>query len=197
MSQIKVAITGGIGSGKSTVSRFIRDMGFPVFSCDEIYKEVIRSQEYINQIKNIFPEAVICGEIKRNVLSKIIFDDPKKRELLNNISHPIIMKKLLDVMSYSKSEIVFAEVPLLFEGNFEYLFDRIIVIIRKNEERVKAIAARDGIALDEIEKRIASQFDYFSAEGIARLNNCNATIIQNDGTFEELTLKIKAICSTM
>ena len=133
MAKIKVAITGGIGSGKSTALSYLKELGYPVFSCDEIYKEVISSKEYIDKIKEFFPEAVTHGCIERKILSEIVFNDPEKRALLNGISHPLIMQKLYEQMDTSENELVFAEVPLLFEGGFENEFDHVIVILRKEE----------------------------------------------------------------
>ena len=75
MYQKKIAITGGIGSGKSTVARIIKERGFPVFSCDEIYKDVIKSAEYIEKIAQIFPNAVKNNIIDRQTLAKIVFSD--------------------------------------------------------------------------------------------------------------------------
>ena len=86
MRKIKIAVTGGIGSGKSLALRYISQMGYPVFSCDEIYKEVIQSPAYIKQIALLFPNVIANGKIARDRLAKLIFEDSENREKINNIA---------------------------------------------------------------------------------------------------------------
>ena len=117
----KIAITGGIGSGKTTVSNLIKEKGYPVYSCDEIYKELIDSTIYIKEIEKAFPAAIKQGKINRKGLAEIVFSNEQERKRLNEIAHPLIMKTLLDHISQRENELIFAEVPLLLEGNFENL----------------------------------------------------------------------------
>lgn len=193
MAKIKIAVTGGIGSGKSVALSCIREMGYPVYSCDEIYKQVILSEEYIKKIQTLFPSAVVQGKINREILSEIVFNNADKLQKLNNAAHPLIMKSLLQQMEECDAEIVVAEVPLLFEGNFENLFDKIIYIRRNLEKRLQNVSQRDTISIEEIKKRIASQFDPNTDIGKARLKNCNPFVIENEGTIENLKNKLKQI----
>ena len=186
-----IAITGGIGSGKSSASRFLLEMGYPVFSCDEIYREVILSPSYIQKIASLFPECVVDGNIDKKILAEIVFSDEEKLALLNGIAHPLIMDALFKKMQACKEDIVFAEVPLLFEGNYENKFDSVIVIIRDIEMRIRSIMVRDGITKEEALNRIAVQFDYENSNG--RFKNCNAILIENNGTIEELKIKIQKL----
>ena len=186
-----IAITGGIGSGKSSASRFLLEIGYPVFSCDEIYREVILSPSYIQKIASLFPECVVDGNIDKKILAEIVFSDEEKLALLNGIAHPLIMDALLKKMQACKEDIVFAEVPLLFEGNYENKFDSVIVIIRDIEMRIRSIMVRDGITKEEALNRIAVQFDYENSNG--RFKNCNAILIENNGTIEELKIKIQKL----
>ena len=169
---IKIAVTGGIGSGKSTVLQYIKEMGYPVFSCDAIYKEITGDKNYIKQIAKIFPSAVVNGEIQRNILAEIVFNNPEYRTILNQISHGLIMKTLFERMNNCESELVFAEVPLLFEGNHELSFDKVLVIKRTLTDRIAAIQTRDHLNKEEIQKRIDSQFDYASPEAKKRFERC-------------------------
>ena len=186
-----IAITGGIGSGKSSASRFLLEIGYPVFSCDEIYREVILSPSYIQKIASLFPECVVDGNIDKKILAGIVFNDEEKLALLNGIAHPLIMDALFKKMQACKEDIVFAEVPLLFEGNYENKFDSVIVIIRDIEMRIRSIMVRDGITKEEALNRIAVQFDYENSNG--RFENCNAILIENNGTIEELKIKIQKL----
>ena len=186
-----IAITGGIGSGKSSAAQFLLEMGYPVFSCDEIYREVILSPDYIQKVTTLFPECIVEGSIDKKILARIVFNDEAKLTLLNNIAHPLIMDTLFEKMHSCKQEIVFAEVPLLFEGNYENKFDLVLVIMRKMEMRIHSIMIRDGITKEEAIKRIAVQFDYENSN--ERLKNCNAILIENNATIEELKTRIQKI----
>ncbi len=192
-----IALTGGIGSGKSTVLNCIKSLGYPTFSCDEIYGEIVRSPEYIERVKAIFPTAVREGKIDKKILSEIIFTDKEKRRLLNGLAHPLIISKLNAQMRECADEYVFAEVPLLFEGNYEKDFDVVIVVERDEEERIASIIHRDNFSVEEIKRRMAAQFDYNSKEGRKRLKNCNAIFLKNDGNIEDIKNQIKKILQSI
>ena len=190
MSKLYVALTGGIGSGKSLAAQFLREMNYPVFSCDELYKEVVQSSEYIQKLKILFPAAVQDGKVNRKILSEIVFNDEERLKELNSLAHPLIMDLLLQKMKACSEGLVFAEVPLLFEGNFEKLFDRVIYIARDKLQRVQAVLQRDGLSVEDVEKRIQRQFDGDTASGQERLKKCNAIVIYNNGNKESLKEKI-------
>lgn len=187
----KIAITGGIGSGKSMAASLIRKMGYPVFSCDKIYKEVLPSADYIQMIKEYFPAALSNGGIDRKKLAEIVFSDEEKRKTLNGLSHPLVMKNLKMKMEECGDGLVFAEVPLLFEGNFENEFDEVLVIERNLASRIQAVQVRDGLDSKDVQKRIRAQFDYHSEEGQTRMKNCHAYIIENNSSVESLSKKIE------
>ena len=190
---IKIAVTGGIGSGKSTVLAYLQKLGYRVFSCDEIYKKIIISDKYVQAVARLFPAVVIDGKIDKAKLADIVFSDSNKREQLNSLAHPLIMNELISQMNNCKEAYVFAEVPLLFEGNFENNFDYVIVIMRETPSRIEAVKLRDNLSIENIKERIASQFDYASSQGIQRLKKCNAFIIQNDADEATLENKIKIL----
>ena len=186
----KIAITGGIGSGKSTVIQILKEKGYDVFSCDAIYQNILTSKEYVQEIERAFPSAVFDGKIDKKKLANIVFNDPSAREKLDSIAHPLIMQTLLNKMNSAKSSIVFAEVPLLFEGDFEHLFDEIIVVMRKEEDRIAAIQQRDGLSNEQVRNRMNSQIDYNAPSTIKRIKNCNAYILDNNQEVEGLKNQI-------
>ncbi len=185
-----IAITGGIGSGKSAVLTLLQEMGYPAFSCDEIYLEVIQLPEYIEKIKKVFPKCIINNQIDRKILGRIIFQEEEKRNILNTIAHPLIMRRLKEKMEASKNTLTFAEVPLLFEGNFENQFDGVIVILRSKKERIQALRLRDGSSEEHILQQFVSQFNYEGKDAELRFKNCNAFLIKNDGSLSELKMKV-------
>ena len=186
----KIAITGGIGSGKSEAIKIIKELGFPVFSCDEIYKEIIFSKEYVQRIEENFPTCVKNGIIDRKELSAIVFANREKRDLLNSLSHPLIMEKLLTEMETVPEGLIFAEVPLLFENGFESMFDHIIVIKRSKNNRIQSVIKRNKLSEEELQKRMAAQFDY-SKENLETISKSHSLkIIKNE---EDLSLFKKSI----
>lgn len=187
----RIAVTGGIGSGKSVVLRYIQEQGYPTVSCDEIYKEIIDESEYILQIAAIFPSVIKNGKIDRQKLSSIIFASEKKREQLNKIAHPYIMKKVHAFLdsALKNNELAFAEVPLLFENNFEKDFDAVFVIMRSLTDRIHSLVIRDGSSEEESIRKISAQFDYQNKLDLLK-DMSNVYIIENDAGVEELQRKI-------
>lgn len=187
----KIAITGGIGSGKSTVVSILREWGYTVFSCDEIYADVIKSSAYVARVKEIFPCVVESGSINKKILSDVVFSDSKKREKLSEIAHPMIMERLEKEMNETKAPIVFAEVPLLFECGFEKRFDGILVVNRELNDRIRSIEKRNGLSEADIIKRIAAQFDYRKLISEPIYQQDVIHFLTNDDSLENLKKKLK------
>lgn len=184
-NKIYVAVTGGIGSGKSTVIGMIRKMGYPVFSADEISRTIYADPGIQEKIERHFPECISEGGIDRAKLSGIVFSDKDRLEMLNSITHPAIMENLFLEMEKSTSVLVFAEVPLLFEEGYERRFDQVIVVLRDRESRIASVQVRDGLSKEEVVARIKNQFDYEKNKIIAH------TLIYNDGDLNALYQKVE------
>lgn len=180
----KVAITGGIGSGKSTVAKIIKEQGYVVFSCDEIYAELINDRAFLRRLCDNFGEILDCnGQLNRVKLSEIVFNDENKLRQLNNITHPAIIKEMFR-RADKLNTICFFEVPLLFENGYENYFDETIVVLRELSKRIESVVLRDDLSKDEVKKRINSQFNY---------NNCDFAkyyVIHNNGDFNALKSKV-------
>jgi len=193
----RIAVTGGIGSGKSAVLDLLKEKGYSTYSCDEISKELFFEAEYIRRVEQAFPSVVKNGEIVREKLRALIFSDTEARMRLNEISHPIIMKRLLAQMDNDLGELVFAEVPLLFEGGFEKDFCETIIVKRKIKDRIAAICLRDKIGEGEALKKIRAQIDYDSEENAKRFRLMNAYLLENNGDLNDLKVGLETILSSL
>lgn len=185
MAKKSIAITGGIGSGKSTLLSLLQEKGYTVFSCDEIYQSLLYNPNYIQKIKSLFPTAVKNNTIDKIELGKIVFENDTKRQQLNEVAHPSIMQELFEQIK-KHDGVVFSEVPLLFEGEYENDFDGVIVVMREKQQRVKAIAERNGISTKGAEQRMLSQFDYDNPLNQDRLIKNNIFLVYNNGSMKDL-----------
>lgn len=160
----KIAVTGGIGSGKSTVMKIIAGKGYPIFSCDEIYSQLTSDRDFLNILHHSFGDILNGdGTLDRKKLSEIVFNNPAKLAELDKITHPAIYKEMFR-MADEAGGICFCEVPLLFESGAESLFDGVIIVMRNEEQRIKSVTARDKLPEQDVKKRISNQFDYNSAD---------------------------------
>lgn len=184
MQSRKIAVTGGSGSGKSEALKYIGKQGFHVFSCDEIYAELLNDKVFIDKLfcefgGGIFTES---GMLDRKRLSQIVFKNSEALNKLNSITHPEIMRIAVEKME--QFPLSFCEVPLLFEGGYENLFDGIIVILRDREERILSLMKRDGKSREEIINRLNSQYNY---------DNCEFAeyyVIHNNGNLSDFQQQI-------
>lgn len=181
----RIAITGGLGSGKSTVLNCLRQKGYPVFSCDEIYAELCLTPRFLRGLDKLFPGCVKKGVLDRKTLSERVFSDESARKTLNAFSHPLVLEKLNELTK--ELPLSFAEVPLLFESGSETLFDGTIVVMRDKRARIEAVKIRNGLSEEEIARRMARQYDYDKTPP----KNC--FLLENNGSILELNSNLDEI----
>ena len=155
-----IAVTGGIGSGKSAVLEHLRGLGFAVLSADAIARRIYEDKRVLRQVREAFPNCVCEGVVDRKKLAGAVFSDVRARQKLEAITHPAIMDRLFTQACSCAGDVVFAEVPLLFEGGYERLFDGVIVVMRPLASRVAAVIGRDGLTEQEVLARVQNQWDY-------------------------------------
>ena len=189
---IKIAITGGIGSGKSVALQILKELGCKVFSCDKISRTIYRDAEVKAEVEKIFGKEVFSsdGRVIRKRLAKKVFVDKTLVKKLNGITHGKIRHKLLSSMERVNG-IAVAEVPLLFESGMDGDFDKVIVLMRDTDERISSVQKRDNLSKEEVLKRIANQFDY------ANIGQTAHTIIYNDGDFNSLRDKLRCVIENL
>ncbi len=154
-----IAITGGIGTGKSTVTKFIREKGYITIDADEVGHEALKEKEIKMLVSKEFGIPLDKnGEINRKKLGKIVFADRKKLNQLNSILHPQIVKMILDKLhSLSNREEIFVEAAVLFEMKLDRYADYIIVTDCPDELRMDRIMKREHISRREALLRIKTQ----------------------------------------
>ena len=190
---IKVAITGGIGSGKSTAAAILGEFGYKCVSADKIYHELLSDEKFVEKTsEHMGIEPVFCnGEKKldKKTLSDKVFGDKKELKRLNEFTHPVVMDVMMRKMESLKNEkIVFAEVPVLFEGGFDNLFDYVVVIKKNIESRVIKTMDRDGKSADDVKRVVAAQIDYDNIE-----ENEKFIVVNNNGTIVDLKENLKSV----
>ncbi len=168
---MNIAITGGIGCGKSAVIAILRRMGKHCISCDEINAALLEEEGYILRIKEEFPSAVKDNKINKRALGEIIFNSPTNRKKLNSIAHPIIKERMLSQFSDKVDN--FVEIPLMTAEDAK-IFDKIWLVNCDYQNRVERIMLRDGIDSDYARRKIAVQKEN-EGEFVA-----NATIMNNN-----------------
>ncbi len=181
-----IAITGGIGSGKSLALSALSKKGYLVLSSDKIVSELYEKRKIKLLLKTLFPTAV-TGRIKLNIDRKIIsdyvFNNSDMLKKLTDLITPLVMEEILKRYKKAKTT-VFAEVPLLFECGFEKYFDQVIVIFRDKKARIDSVKRRSNLSEEQIESRMNAQFDYDNSD------LSNYIVIKNDGTETDLEQKV-------
>ena len=190
-----VGLTGGIGTGKSTVSRKLRERGYPVIDLDVISREVIEYPEVIDELVRNFGNEILENQdntsrkksISRNKLRQTVFKEEKKVSVLNSIMHPPIVEEMRrQIEELRKSyKTVFVEVQLLFEAKLEKEFDIIVLVYADKKTQLERVLKRDGRSEGEVQQIINAQMDMTEKR---RMSNY---IIENNGNSEMLDLEIE------
>lgn len=155
----KIAITGNLATGKSTVLKILKNLGFSTFSCDEVVKELYEKKEIKNKIVDIFGKEVLQADEKinkRKILERIL-EDQKFKKQLEDLIHPLVKEKLLQFLETNKEKkLIFCEVPLLFEVGWGDLFDEIwVVTCSENIQRERI--SKKGLNIETGEKLLKLQ----------------------------------------
>ena len=184
--KLLVGITGGIGSGKSTVSRIFAEAGYPVLSADLFARELTeKGAAALHDIRDLFGEKAITvdGNLDRAHLRERILADESLRKKLEAILHPKIqaltVERAANLFAQGK-EIVFYEAPLLFEARSEHHMDLVICVFAPDEQRVARVMARDNSSREQAEKLLASQMPQDE-----KMRRADLTIL-NDGDLATL-----------
>ena len=156
-----VGLTGGIGSGKSTVLNEFKDLGIKTYSADNAAKTLINTdRSLIDSIKKFFGNNIYKkNKLDTKQLSKIVFQDQDKLKVLNSIIHPAVSKDFDSFIKANNEIYIVKEVAIIFETQSENTYDKIILVRAPLEERIKRVLLRDDTSRDDIIKRVKNQVD--------------------------------------
>lgn len=160
-----VAITGGIGSGKSVVSNILHILGYQVYDCDSQAKELMKKDnQIIYSLKKEFGDTIYKKDkLDNRLLANIVFNDSKKLGILNSIVHPAVKNDILKWSeNFAATQIVFFETAILKESNLEDIVDDVIIVEAPIEIRIKRVIKRNNITENEVRERINSQNNQFN-----------------------------------
>jgi dephospho-CoA kinase len=160
-TKVIVGITGGIGSGKTFVCQILKAMGYPVFFSDQEAKNIlIDNQTVKQQITDLFGTNSYLenGELNRKHLSNQIFNNKNLLEQMNQIVHPAVRSAFKEWTNQQTSRIVFNEAAIIFETGIYKNYDHVILVTAQKETKIKRIKKRDNSTIQEIEKRMKSQW---------------------------------------
>lgn len=184
-----VALTGGIGSGKTTVGDIFSELGAVVIDSDQLARAVLeRGSKGFDLVVAKFGDAILKnGELDRSLLAALVFNDSQKRSELESITHPLIRQSFAEIISSLPSEsIIINQIPLLFESKGAYKFDHIITVSAPEELRTERLKSR-GLGLSDIKKRMEAQASDVERESISN------SIIRNDKDELHLRNQVESI----
>jgi dephospho-CoA kinase len=188
-----VALTGGIGSGKTMVGEIFAELGALVVDSDQLAREVVeRGSKGFDLIVTEFGDKILKnGDLDRAALASLIFKDPKKRAKLEEITHPLIRQSFAKIVSSADSNsIIINQIPLLVESKHDYKFDHVITISAPEKIRTERLLKR-GLALTQIDQRMKAQATDAQREVISD------TVIINDKSEQELIAQVEKIWESL
>lgn len=189
-----LGITGGIGSGKSTVTRLFADLGAETADADVIAKQV--TEPYGAAYKQIimrFGNEILNPDktINRKILAETVFANKDKLEILNNITHRCVTEKLKDIVSKSHAKLVCLDVPLLFTCKYPIYCDKTLAVIADTDVRIDRVMKRSGLSEKEIISRMKNQLS--NEEFKTKADFC----IVNNGSLDDIIPKVREIYDIM
>ena len=188
-----LALTGGIGCGKSLAAQYFAEIGALVIDADQLARAAIeRGSAGFDEVVTLFGDSILKdGNIDRRALGEIIFKDPKAKDALEKIIHPFVRKEFEEaVASLKGDQVLVYEIPLLYETNNQERFDLVITVESEMQNRIARLRGR-GMHISEIEGRIAAQATREQRIEIADF------LIDNDGSEDELLRQVEKIWDSL
>jgi len=155
-----IGLTGGIGSGKSTVASYIASKGIPVYIADEEAKKIMELPEVILEVQQLFDENILLenNQLNRAKIAEIVFKNPQKLQELNSVIHPKVKMHFMNwLKQYEAFPFVVKEVAILFETGGDASCDKVILVTAPEDVRIKRVMQRDKTKMINVKNRIKNQ----------------------------------------
>jgi dephospho-CoA kinase len=184
-----VGLTGGLGSGKSTVARMLAERGAIVVDADELARRAVAPGTHgYHEVVQVFGDDVVGpdGVLDREALSALVFADPAKRRALESITHPEVFRLLAEEVETFRGtdEVVVFDAPLIVETGFHEACDVVVVVTASPEHQVARVVRDRGMTEDEARRRLVAQVPPEQREAVAHV------VLRNDGPVEELERQV-------
>lgn len=194
---IIIGLTGGIATGKSTISGMFVKQGIPVIDSDLIAKQVVEVNKpaYLKIVESFGDDILLCtGHLNRKKIATVVFNDDEKREKINSIIHPEVKKVIVNEMKKFDAlgnPFIVLDVPLLFESGFDELCDFTVVVFTDVKTQYSRLMMRDNLSKEEAEKRIEAQWNIKEKLRLADFKIDNSlSILETRKQFDMLMKKL-------
>ena len=192
---MKIGLTGSIACGKSTVSGYLRELGYFAADADAISRSLTApGGQALPLLREAFGDGIFDGDVlSRQRLGSLVFSDAEKRGQLNAILHPLIIRNVaaeLDAHD-APGTLVFGDVPLLYECGMAHMFDRVFVVSASRETQIARLLARDGLSREDAQRRIDAQMPLERKRALAD------AVIDSDGSIENTRAQVRALIDSI
>jgi len=198
MSILKIALTGGIACGKSSVSQIFKEMGVPIIDLDVIAREVVEpNTQGLTELVSNFGDGILNADktLNRQSLRQQLFDHPSKQQLIEEILHPKILARMQRDIENLNTQLVIVEVPLLVEQNLSHLFDRVIVVDCSEQNQLKRLLQRENIDEDLAKTMVAAQASREQRLGLGE--KISTDVIENNSDILSLEQEAKDLAQQL
>lgn len=188
-----IGLTGGIGSGKTTVAHYLESLGIPIYIADLRAREITNRPDIVEKIAALFgSEVVQDGKIDRAALASIVFNDSAKLRQLNEIIHPAVEKDFREWLEQHKHhDIVVKEAAILFETGSYKSLDAVINVSAPEDIRIERVMSRDNVTREQVLERMKNQFSEEKRQQLADFNVLNINISQMKQQINDILKKLR------
>ncbi|MDP2814838.1 MAG: dephospho-CoA kinase [Erysipelotrichaceae bacterium] len=190
---LKIAITGSMGSGKSAVCAMIKKAGWPLISADEIVADLYDFDTFVKtRLTDFYGEEVIEDhKINRKMLFSFMMKNDREKKRVESLIHPLVEKKMLEYFAKQDSDLLFAEIPLLYESHWQDKFDQVWAVVADDEIRIDRLITKRNVNKEQALVLMSHQIDQNKKMELADV------VIDNNGTLSDLSNVVYQLLNRM